>query len=191
MGTDDLKYWLSFLEFEENGKFVGIPTKSGKKKELVQFKQLMAHFVKYKNREHHVIAFIHGWRHDAKVGDTDVALLRLNAAHAASFIRQRCISKNKYSKERSNERIECPMVTAIYIGWRGARFIEFEGWSSYVSGFFASTTLFDRKPVSEAIGPSVVSALKEVSTKLTKLNKNSRYDYFWSQPWRQHARFKS
>ena len=59
-----------------------------------------------------VVVFIHGWRHDARIGDQNVADLRLYAAHAARFIAQRCPLEPRY----------CDMqVTAIYVGWRGAR----------------------------------------------------------------------
>ena len=39
----------------------------------------------------YVLVFIHGWRHDAALGDQDVADARLYAAHAARFLAQRCV----------------------------------------------------------------------------------------------------
>ena len=61
---------------------------------------------------HYVIVFIHGWRHDARIGDQNIADLRLYAAHAARFLAQRC----------PIDKTACDMdVTGVFIGWRGAR----------------------------------------------------------------------
>ena len=111
-----------------------------------------------------VVVFIHGWRHDARVGDQNVADLRLYAAHAARFIAQRCPLEPRY----------CDMkVTAIYVGWRGAR-VDEQGLRDYfgetIGGFAgnvsAAVTLFDRKPVAETIAPSAISALRTIESEL-------------------------
>ena len=44
-----------------------------------------------------VLVFIHGWRHDAQIGDTNVADVRLYAANVARFIRQRCPTRAELS----------------------------------------------------------------------------------------------
>jgi hypothetical protein len=65
-----------------------------------------------------------------------------------------------------------PRLTAIYIGWRGARtdetwlHREFGVLGDWMGAFFAVATLFDRKPVSEAIAPSVLDALRDIEYKL-------------------------
>ncbi len=108
----------------------------------------------------YVLVFIHGWRHDASIGDQDVADTRLYAAHAARFLAERC---------RSLGRDCATKVTAIYVGWRGARVDE--RWLAEtfgpslgrtLAGLSAGSTLFDRKPVAEAIAPSAVSALRSI-----------------------------
>ena len=79
------------------------------------------------------------------------------AAHAARFLADR----NSPAR-----------VTGVYVGWRGAR--TDENWlqryvplvGPWVGNALAALTLFDRKPVSEAIAPSVLSALRAVEDTL-------------------------
>ena len=108
----------------------------------------------------YVIVFAHGWRHNADIGDSSVADLRLYAAHVARFLRERC--------SRGEGQRYCDMkVTAIFVGWRGARVDEAglkRVLGEHVGGFsgeFASgATLFDRKPVSEQVAPAAISAIR-------------------------------
>ncbi len=142
----------------------------------------------------YVIVFIHGWRHNASVGDGNVSDLRVYAAHAARFLRERCDQGEKDQCDRE--------VTAVYIGWRGARvdepairrpFEQLGNWldakfvcggetaekpcTPYWSGFLpdwgagianvaAALTLFDRKPVSEDLAPRVRMALRSIEASL-------------------------
>ncbi|NEU12049.1 hypothetical protein G3T14_07885 [Methylobacterium sp. BTF04] len=187
-----LDYHLGFLEFQENGEpyalvagGLGMQDKAidsamlgnAMQREmhrrsapvaeirpvLSQLDALRDHFA---SGSHYVLVFIHGWRHDARIGDGNVADLRLYAAHAARFLAQRCPLEPSY----------CDMkVTALYIGWRGAR-VDEKGLRAYfgnaIGGFFgdlsAGATLFDRKPVSEAVAPAAISALRTIEGVLTK-----------------------
>ena len=108
----------------------------------------------------YVLVFVHGWRHDASIGDQDVADARLYAAHAARFLAERCTSLGRDCETK---------VTAVYVGWRGARVDE--RWlrqtfgkrvGGGLAGLSAGSTLFDRKPVAETIAPSAVSALRSI-----------------------------
>ena len=108
----------------------------------------------------YVLVFIHGWRHDASIGDQDVADARLYAAHAARFLAERCKTLGRDCATK---------VTAIYVGWRGARVDERalsnvfgERVGRVLSAVSAGSTLFDRKPVAEAIAPSAISALRSI-----------------------------
>lgn len=107
----------------------------------------------------YVIVFIHGWRHDASIGDENVGDLRQYAAHAARFVADRAAT---------NPGSAAPRVTAVYIGWRGARTDEnwlTRKWGSFgslIGTISAAVTLFDRKPVSEAIAPSVLAGLRAI-----------------------------
>jgi hypothetical protein len=165
-----LSYYLGFLEYKEEGgpyplvdeqdKPTAIP--DGNSIILGQYSVLEKHF-----RDHSsnfVIAFVHGWRHDATIGDDNVANARTYAAHAARFFAERCAS---------NETRYCGVtVTAIYIGWRGARVSESRlkrelgAFGEWLGTLTAIPTLFDRKPVSEEIGPSVVTALRGLNNLL-------------------------
>ena len=63
-------------------------------------------------------------------------------------------------------------MTAIFVGWRGARTDEtwlrqkFGAIGEWFGEFSALLTLFDRKPVSEAIAPSVLAGLRAIESKL-------------------------
>ncbi|MCJ2052345.1 hypothetical protein [Methylobacterium sp. J-070] len=189
-GGRDLAYHLGFIEFQEDGEPYALVSREGAsdtaidsamlrhamdsemrakgmpatmvKPVITQLDALKKHL---STGSHYVIAFVHGWRHDARIGDGNVADLRLYAAHAARFLAQRCPSDPSV----------CDMdVTAIYVGWRGARVDErgLRLWfGNAIGGFFgnlsAGATLFDRKPVSEAIAPAAISALRTLETTLS------------------------
>ena len=95
--------------------------------------------------------------------------------HAARFVGDRC--------DAGDDRFCSMKVTAIYVGWRGARTNELglgqllspvgrflcgkepcpaEDVLSYIGTTAAMLTLFDRKPVSEAIAPNVIEALQSI-----------------------------
>ena len=169
-GNPSIGYYLSFLEFQENGNPV----------EPRQFQSLSDHLKRQKDagRQNFVFAFVHGWRHDARIGDENVENVRLMSAHLASFLEQRCKTAGRY----------CGVsVTAVYVGWRGARVDEqrldwlfrgyFPGLTSTIGNVLASMTLFDRKPVSERIAPSVVSALQEIDRRI-RSGENDAQDWF-------------
>ena len=160
-----LRYYLSFLEFAENGS----PADTDAEDRVLRKRQLdalVAHLREQRKLGKHsyVIAFVHGWRHNAGIGDGDVAKLRLMAAYTASFLRQRCVTMQR----------DCDtVVTAVYFGWRGARIDERYASRAlgprigqYFDAMFgtppALLTLFDRKPVSERIGPAAVTALRRI-----------------------------
>jgi len=153
-GNPSLSYYLAFLEFQENGE----PVQYGENHHLVtpQLKTLTGFLncQKKKGNRNFVFVFVHGWRNDARIGNANVANVRLMAAYLASFLQQRCVLKQRYCKAA---------VTAVYIGWRGARLNE-DHLPSQLSDVLAGMTLFDRKPVSERIAPAVISALHKIDT---------------------------
>ena len=190
-GERPLEYTLGFLEFKEDGEPYALVSRSGGsdaaidsamlrhamegemrvrsapatklKPVITQLDALSQHL---STGTHYVIALVHGWRHDARVGDTNVADLRFYAAHIARFLRQRCPADPRACEAK---------VTAIYIGWRGAR-VDERGlrhtFGETLGGFFADlsagATLFDRKPVSEAIAPAAISALRTIEATLAR-----------------------
>jgi hypothetical protein len=122
---------------------------------------------------HYVMVFIHGWRHDASIGDSNLADFRLYAAHVARFLEDRAFGDPDAQK---------PELTAIYVGWRGARIDEtwlhrkFGVLGDWIGNFLAAATLFDRKPVSEAIAPYVLNALRDIETR-QKIDRLPDVDY--------------
>ena len=175
-----VEYYLGFLEYKENGEPYSLVQDGAKGDEPVssdflekiipakdakptidQLDVLRRHLGSGSN---YVIAFVHGWRHDASIGDQNVADLRHYAAHAARFLAERCEIENLYCDTK---------VTAIYIGWRGARVdengmrISFGPVGESVAELAAGATLFDRKPVSERVAPGAISALRIIENVLS------------------------
>lgn len=159
-GNHSLSYYLSFLEFQENG-VQALVGEDKKPLERLQLAVLLDHLAQQKKagKQNFVFAFIHGWRHDARIGDENVQNVRLMAAYLANFLQQRCETHKRYCNAA---------VTAVYIGWRGARLNESRIPISALNNFFAGMTLFDRKPVSERIAPAVISALEKIDGTLQK-----------------------
>lgn len=118
------KYDLAFLEFQENGDPYVLCSSSqfadgncdgwnsAPKKARGQLEALQER-LKSPSTKNFVIAFVHGWRHTAQVGDGNVADLRIYTAHAARFVLDRC--------EAGDKRYCGMKVTGVYVGWRGAR----------------------------------------------------------------------
>ena len=175
-----ISFYLSFLEFQESGR----PVERGLDRSLLQPSQLEVlekHLSSQKNN--YVLVFVHGWRHDARIGDGNVANARVYAAHAASALDYRCKTTGKY----------CDFtVTAVFVGWRGARvdetriaafadrYLGFLGsrvsntFTNVVAGLPAMLTLFDRKPISERVAPSVVASLQHLDRLLKGRNTVAR-----------------
>jgi len=179
-----IDYHLAFLEFQENGwpYLLGsqekdkdtltykdlwkvAPEESGVLPPMTQLEVLYKHLSK---GSHYVIVFVHGWRHNADIGDENIADLRHYAAHSVRHLKQRCETEGLYCDTK---------VTAVYVGWRGARVNEAgmkrwfgDGIGGFVGRLATATTLFDRKPVSEQIAPGVVSALRGIERTLSERN---------------------
>ena len=171
-----LDYELAFIEFQEDGKPYALREPCDPKGnetcidegygsvKLGGKSQLDAVLDTFQSDDtYYVMVFIHGWRNDASIGNGNVADFRQYAAHAARFLEDRSAIGPQTKK---------PHVVAIYIGWRGAR--TDENWLHQKLGmlgdalgtFSALVTLFDRKPVSEAIAPSVLTALRDIEARL-------------------------
>lgn len=128
-----LFYNLAFVEFREDGspyelvKDIGQPYSldelssrvrfvDSEKREPITQLRAVTNLLRQTSGRNYVLVFVHGWRHDARVGDDNVAALRRYAAHAARFLKERC---------RAGEQEQCNrVVTAVFIGWRGARIDE-------------------------------------------------------------------
>ena len=188
-GNRPIDYTIGFLEFQESGEPYALVANADGRDEAIS-SAMLQHAMETEMHAHgmtmaqvhpvitqldvlkqrlatgsnYVLVFIHGWRHDAAIGDQDVADARLYAAHAARFLAQRCRSEHAYCETK---------VTAIYVGWRGARVDEpglRRGLGARLGGALGSlsagATLFDRKPVAETIAASAISALRTIETVL-------------------------
>ena len=157
-GRPDLKFHLAFLEFQEDGRPQTLEGRPADSTALSQYALLQEHLSNPQRQSNVVIAFIHGWRHDSKLGNDNVSDLRHYAAHTARFLADRCITEGRFCGTE---------VTAIYVGWRGARVDEVrikETFGHRIGGLLAGATmwitLFDRKPISEEVGPAAITALR-------------------------------
>ena len=172
--VESLSYDLAFIEFQEDGKpYVlrsecspdadcirerGIPVRRNGVPQIKPLVDKLKDSVA-KGESNYVVVFVHGWRHDASIGDANVQDLQLYAAHAARFLADRAAG---------NPGLKNPHVTAVYIGWRGAR--TDENWlkrhvpwlGETIGTLSAVLTLFDRKPVSETVAPAALSALRTI-----------------------------
>lgn len=175
-----LSYNLAFVEFREDGKPFAIrelcrPEETNCEDEgygpvkLTDKNQLDAVLTTLNPAvPNYVMVFVHGWRNDASIGNVNVAEFRQYAAHAARFLEERAQSLAESPR---------PIVTAIFVGWRGAR--TDETWlrrkvgslGDWMGAFFAVGTLFDRKPVGEAIAPAVLAGLRAIEGTL-KISKS-------------------
>jgi hypothetical protein len=166
----DVHYYLGFVEFKEDGETYPLMMD---RQEVVpgrfpatQAEALKDHLARLTaaHKSNYVIAFVHGWRGDARVGDSNVADLRIYAGHVAAFLAERCVETGKYCDTA---------VTAVYLGWRGAWLDEaslrarFGPWTGEMMGRLAAIpTILARRRVSEQIAPAVVSFLEDVDAEL-------------------------
>jgi hypothetical protein len=171
-----LRYRLAFLEFKEDGSpqilrypslkdgKLQIPWAPSTSTIIGQFDILEDYLGKRRQQSTYVVVFIHGWRHDARLGDSNVADLRHFAAHAARFLAERC--------ETGEQKFCETEVVAVYLGWRGARVDEWRlnGWfgaaGEQIANLAAIPTLFDRKPVSEQVAAPALSAMLRMTDML-------------------------
>jgi hypothetical protein len=166
----DVDYYLSFVEFKEDGE--SYPLMMDRQEvapghfPATQAEALKDHLARLTaaHKRNYVIAFVHGWRGDARIGDSNVADLRIYAGHVAAFLAERCVETGQYCDTA---------VTAVYLGWRGAWLdeaslrVRFGPWTGEMMGRLAAIpTLLTRRPVSEQIAPAVVSFLEGVNAEL-------------------------
>lgn len=184
-GDTAVDFTLGFLEFKESGEPYALVAEEGGRDTTIDsamlkhameaqmhargmtmaqvhpiVSQLDALEQRLATGSNYVLVFVHGWRHDASIGDQDVADARLYAAHAARFLAQRCQTEGRYCDTK---------VTAVYVGWRAGRVDEkglVGAFGRTIGGVLANvsaaSTLFDRKPVAETIAPSAISALRSI-----------------------------
>jgi hypothetical protein len=143
-GEHSNKFTYSFLELNE--------TEPSKLKDTRQLTALETALNSAKGQKF-VIVFIHGWRHDAAIGDEDEKRFRTLLAYSRSFLNQR-EAKGRYLNAE---------LFGVYIGWRGAQAIETG--TAWMPLFIP--TIWNRKAKSEAHAENVIAYLKTIEGHLS------------------------
>ncbi len=160
--ADPAGYTLAFVEIGDNGKLL-VPG---------QLPTLKSHLARQKARgwQNVVVAFVHGWRHDASIGDRDVQKLRTLLGYTRAALNTRCVQEGTYCNAA---------LTGVFLGWRGRSFAEplltaDGGFSPFVIGAFP--TIWDRKDQSAAHAGLALSVLRGVESELHLNPGNNRAD---------------
>ncbi|MGH1329872.1 MAG: hypothetical protein ACRBBK_03255 [Paracoccaceae bacterium] len=146
------RYHLSFVEMADSGKL----------HHPEQLDDLAAHLQAEDRagRQNYVFAFVHGWRHDAALGDRDVKKFRVLLGYTRSFLNTRCIERGEYCNAA---------LTGVFISWRGRAFAEpvlaAEGNFNPLA-VLSAPTFFDRKAQSEAHASGQAPLLDKILTRI-------------------------
>jgi hypothetical protein len=148
-GSGDIKFQLNFLEFNENGNLRDKEQWNNIKKSLNEY-----------SSPKYVIVFVHGWRHDARVDDTNVRAFRTELAFASRYLHER---QSKFGKNAQ--------VFGIYIGWPA------NVWRwQWIDNLQIPTgfTFWSRKNESEEISGNVATYIKSINDMLNEDNQENR-----------------
>lgn len=108
--------------------------------------------------QNYVVVFVHGWRHNADIGDSDIRKLRTLLAYARNFLNSRCVELARYCDAR---------LTGIYLGWRGASVKEFGDDRKAIGTVWAAPTFWARKNESERLKDEALKVLSALQSRLT------------------------
>lgn len=93
------QYKLAFVELPERKRVLPQPA---------QLDELLSHLSA--PGQHVVMVYVHGWRHDADIGNGNVLRFRTMLGYARSALNSRCLDAGKYCQAK---------LTGVYVGWRG------------------------------------------------------------------------
>ncbi len=151
--ADPAGYHLAFVEIGDDGQMLIAG----------QLPALTQHLAGQKaaGRQNVVVAFVHGWRHDASIGDRDVQKLRTLLGYSRAALNTRCIQEGSYCNAA---------LTGVFVGWRGRSFAEplltaDGGFSPFALGAFP--TVWDRKEKSGQHAGRALQILRGVEGALT------------------------
>ncbi len=143
------RFKLSFIEFSEKSN------KHYNSEQLLELQKLLR-----KNKNKFVIVFVHGWRNDAAISNTDVNKFRTLLAYSRKFLNQR---RSKYKNAE---------VIGVYIGWRGKSINEY-GENEVAKIATVWPSFWKRKNLSEMHSSLLVKTIDEIK-KSAKLNETSK-----------------
>ncbi|PYB75464.1 hypothetical protein DMY87_08505 [Rhizobium wuzhouense] len=129
-------YSLSFIEYG------GTPADRLEERQWAALQRILA-----TNKKKYVVVFIHGWHHNANIGDRDVQRMHVFLSYARSFLNQR-------ASYRGAELI------GVYIGWNAS--VWRQGYLSPLDHLSYRA----KKSESDRIAKKVVSDLSEISALL-------------------------
>lgn len=98
------EYDLAFVELSDEGK-LDLPW---------QLEDLKSHLKQLDKSgvQNYVVAYVHGWRHNAELRDGDIRKLRRMLAYSRAALNTRCVADGTYCNAA---------VTGVFIGWNGQR----------------------------------------------------------------------
>ena len=155
--TDPEGFALSFVEFHDTLR-------------MAKPEQAEILFARLKDNrraglQNYVVTFVHGWRNDVSLRNSDVEKMRTVLAYARSALNARCVETGHYCKSA---------LTGVFVGWRGRSFIEpVLPWSERYSPWViaAAPTIWDRKQKSEELAKEnsdIPAFLKRLDDQLIK-----------------------
>jgi hypothetical protein len=113
-----------------------------------QLDRLMMHLAddRGEGRQAFVVAYVHGWRHDAAIRDGDLQKFRRLLGYSRAALNSRCIKNGQYCSAA---------LTGVFVSWRGRSFAEpplqVDGsMSPFIVG--AVPTFWDRRNTSTRLG---------------------------------------
>lgn len=145
-------YALSFIEMSDRRRL----------QQPAQLTALRAHLQRQsaQGRQNYVIAFVHGWRHDAALGDNDLRKFRTLLGYARSALNTRCVLGGTYCDAA---------LTGVFVAWRGRSFAEpvlaADGGLNPLA-LIAAPTLWDRKRQSESLSTVLGQVLDNIQAQL-------------------------
>jgi hypothetical protein len=98
------EYDLAFVELADDGR-LDLPW---------QLDAVTAHLDRWDKAgvQNYVVAYVHGWRHNAELRDGDIRKFRRLLAYSRAALNTRCVADGSYCNAA---------VTGVFIGWNGQR----------------------------------------------------------------------
>ncbi len=132
------RYHLAFVEMSEAGT-QHLPA---------QMRRLRGHLRDRQKagQQNYVVAYVHGWRHDAEILDRDVENLRLVLAYTRAALNTRCVARGEYCNTA---------LTGVFLAWRGRQFKEppsVQGRGGDLFKVMAAPTFWNRLQQSTSLG---------------------------------------
>ncbi|MEM1302042.1 MAG: hypothetical protein AAGH17_05610 [Pseudomonadota bacterium] len=146
------QYTLAFVELDET---------TGKLTDQQQLDAVVSR-IDDSQKQTYVVTYVHGWRHDSSIGNTDVAKFRVILGYTRAALNTRCITQGTYCDAE---------LVGVYVGWRGRSFNEPTSWARKAPNPFivgAIPTLYARRNVSQDNVPLVSQILRAIGGALDR-----------------------